>query len=346
MISNLTGLRFFLAIWVVFYHVKEAVTMPIVREVVYAGYLGVDFFFVLSGYILTCVYFDVFFLTAPSGREQINFIKKRFARIYPLHLATLIGAICLTLILNSVSNADIPVYWNHILPQFFLIHAWGMLDSIRWNFPSWSVSAEWFAYIFVFPVVALLFRRYKLLGILSLAIFLLIAWVLITEIYFEADIGLQLQSGIIRIIPEFALGCVAYILAWKMPKMENYFWASVLALLILFLFWRGNAQFAIVLSVPFLLVFLHRGGRLTDTIFGTRVVVYLGEISYSIYMIHFFSRVMNGILSRRIFGDTANVTYFMIYGVLTIIFAIGSYYFIEMPARKWINSWKIKLLQA
>src|SRR5690606_13913763 len=114
---------------------------------------GVDAFFVLSGFILTHVYQSAFFESERvSGKDLFRFLKKRFARIYPLHFVTLIGAIVFLNILRTFTDSNVELRWDHVIPQLLLFHAWGGLDGISWNFPSWSISAEWFAYLLVFPL--------------------------------------------------------------------------------------------------------------------------------------------------------------------------------------------------
>ena len=339
MIRNLTGLRFFVAIWVVFYHVKEAVHVPVLREVVNLGYLGVDVFFILSGYILTHVYYEVFFSKPITALTLKDFIRKRFARIYPLHFVTLVAAIAFLVMLNTFSNADNKMYWDHVLPQLFLVHAWGMLDSVRWNFPSWSVSAEWLAYLFLFPVVALLYRRYHVFGLSVLAFSLFCGWVIVTIYFFNNDIGSQLQLGFIRIIPEFILGVLTYILFWKdrTARKVLIIGFGYLVLIVSSILISGNVQFVIVLIVPLFLVLLHRGHVVLDFLFGSQITLFLGEISYSIYMTHFFSRAVNGIINSVFFHNQITGWYFLIYFLLTIGFSVVGYFLIEVPFRRWIN---------
>ena len=150
-LKQLTSLRFFAALWVVAYHYWPSLTggYPVLVD---KGYLGVELFFVLSGFILAHVYLD----DAGAGRLNYGrFLWARLARIYPVHLVTLaaiglMGALALAL---GYPMRHQVIVWS-VLPQtLLLIHAWGTASVSAWNHPSWSISAEWFAYVF-FPLFA------------------------------------------------------------------------------------------------------------------------------------------------------------------------------------------------
>ena len=84
----LTTLRFFAALWVVLYTAWEHLNVGFEPTLVSKGYLGVEVFFVLSGFILSHVYLEA------AGEKRFSyrgFLWARIARVYPLHLATLIG---------------------------------------------------------------------------------------------------------------------------------------------------------------------------------------------------------------------------------------------------------------
>src|SRR5471032_1559875 len=84
----LTALRFFAAMWVVLYHYWPNLNGEHMPALVAHGYLGVELFFVLSGFILCHVYLDQF----ASGRFRYGgFLWARLARVYPLHIAALVG---------------------------------------------------------------------------------------------------------------------------------------------------------------------------------------------------------------------------------------------------------------
>lgn len=335
MIKNLTGLRFYMALWVVVYHFG-AYTGPVISY----GFLGVDVFFVLSGYILSYVYFDRFNSSIDIS-EYLKFVKKRVARIYPMHLITMLGALALFVVINYFVNPT-PLYLNHIPFQVTMTHSWGFLDSSRLNYPSWSISAEWFAYLFILPLFFFLIRKSKgTLYVIILFSFLFFQW--FVSRYAENSFGQTLGIGIIRIFPEFLIGC----LACHLNKQANkeYQIALLIALLLLGglfgLFAYNKVEYIFIAIIPLTIILLHKGSYLLDIFFGTRIPVFLGEISYSIYMTHYFGWKISGIVQDNFFEEDQKLLHFCLYILLTLLFSIIGYYSIEMPARKWIIKMRI-----
>ena len=120
--------------------------------VVAKGYLGVELFFTLSGFILCHVYLDS---VADGGFRYFGFLWARLARIYPLHLATLAGVGVMALAAQAAGRtieASV-LSWSSLPANLLLVHAWGFAPVAGWNHPSWSISAEWFAYL-TFPLFA------------------------------------------------------------------------------------------------------------------------------------------------------------------------------------------------
>jgi len=180
-IKPLTSIRAFAALWVVFHHLNNEFSSlcPPLRHcnwLFISGNRGVDLFFVLSGFILCYSHYDK--KPAHPLRMYFHFVWLRVVRVYPAYLAAMIMAIAFVL---YARHLGLPVIkWNYssdvILPEFFMIQMWS-LDNYRlgWNNVDWSVSAEWFAYLFIFPIASILLARIKSgwLYTLAAAIFLL-----------------------------------------------------------------------------------------------------------------------------------------------------------------------------
>lgn len=146
----LTGVRALAAAWVLLFHLRPwlpPLPGPLAR-VVGAGYLGVDLFFVLSGYVLAHNYLDP--RARPRGRGALRFWMLRLARIYPLHLALTLAMVVLALLRGAGDDAG---GGGALLAHLALVHAWTGDAVTTWNVPSWSISAEWFAYL-LFPLLA------------------------------------------------------------------------------------------------------------------------------------------------------------------------------------------------
>ena len=139
-IRPLTSLRFFAAMWVVAFHYWPNLNAAATPALVDKGYLGVELFFTLSGFILCHVYLSS---VADGGFRYGSFLWARLARIYPLHLATLagIGAMALAaLAAGRVIDPNI-LSWSSLPANLLLVQAWGFAPQAGWNHPSWSNAA-------------------------------------------------------------------------------------------------------------------------------------------------------------------------------------------------------------
>src|SRR5258708_1351521 len=176
-LSNLTPLRGIAAIWVVVFHFQVLVVqfiLPAQTLIVAKGYLMVDLFFIMSGFIICHVYHQSFQDGFASGNFR-KFIVARFARIYPLHLFTLVLLIIFVGATKSWNPIDDP---KAIPANIFLIHALGIHKVFTWNVPSWSISAEWWAYM-IFPLLIIFIYRKKRLALATLGFFVRIAYIAI-----------------------------------------------------------------------------------------------------------------------------------------------------------------------
>ena len=122
--------------------------------------MWVDFFFILSGFVMCHVYQHIF-RNVVDRHNYFRFIGLRLIRIYPLHILTLLVFVLFELIQWFLVRAEllhgITVFSDQsslfsLAANFLLIHAWGVVDTSGWNQPSWSISVELFAYL-VFPFV-------------------------------------------------------------------------------------------------------------------------------------------------------------------------------------------------
>jgi peptidoglycan/LPS O-acetylase OafA/YrhL len=148
--DSLTGLRFFLAIWIAYFHVGHMYdidgfgALPILE----LGVARVDMFFVLSGFVLTHVYW--------ANRDRPfdfgSFMIARIARVYPLHVLAL-GVIMAFLVAGIVMGKGDMVEGytlSGLLANLTLTQSFGMPGSVHWNFPAWAISAEFAGYL-LFP---------------------------------------------------------------------------------------------------------------------------------------------------------------------------------------------------
>ena len=164
LLRALTGLRAAAALWVVFHHYFEKFVLlfPAIeplRAFAGAGIMGVELFFVLSGFVITLNYVGHF--RQWDRRTYLHFLRARIARVYPVLVVCLFGALAIVTLANQL---DMPLATQGLytpggfLASLLMVQAWGDGAYATWNFVAWSVSAEWFAYL-CFPLVAWAYHR-------------------------------------------------------------------------------------------------------------------------------------------------------------------------------------------
>lgn len=165
-IAPLTGVRLVAAVWVVLFHIylvngdrlgaDHPVVDSLVGPIVGQGDLGVDLFFLLSGFVLAHNYLARLG-TRPSWRDSASFLWLRLSRIWPLYMIAIVGGgLLLWLRLQwwgTTPNA--PLSWHRFVEQVFMVQQWSApnVPNTSWTGPAWSISAEWLAYL-AFPVLA------------------------------------------------------------------------------------------------------------------------------------------------------------------------------------------------
>jgi len=372
-INALTSLRYLAAAWVLMFHLKEftRVDALIQNPFVMRGYLGVDFFFVLSGFVLAHVYKrDV----DAARFNYWGFISKRLGRIYPMHLFTLGLFVVLGVftVLQGMTfdvwdpgepfkNLDRGQLIRALVAHLTLIHAWGSTPGLQFNLPSWSISAEWFAYL-MFPVFLLVLRAIRGGPGLKLALAggLFFAMAVGTEL----AMGLELTEmswniGILRITPEFFLGVALYNFGEHRTAGRRGaiigLWASVAVIVVALAAaaWTPGAKIIALPLVVFGLsgvVFFAADGDRYNAFppLSQPVFVLLGEISYSVYMLHqAVMVVVFGILLRDFRPTDLATGLATIAGglLLTTLLSWASYKWIELPGRSIIVGAARKLNQ-
>jgi peptidoglycan/LPS O-acetylase OafA/YrhL len=342
-IRPLTSLRFFAAMWVVAFHYwpnLAAVMPPLVAK----GYLGVELFFVLSGFILCHVYLDA---VADGGFRYGSFLWARLARIYPLHLATLFGIGAMALAALAAGRVIDPniLSWSSLPANFLLVQAWGFAPQAGWNHPSWSISAEWFAYL-TFPLTA--WAALRLANRPRLAVAGAIALLVGLYAAFGDLAGFPLTHatirwGALRIVPCFAYGAAINLL-WRKSAVER----RRPAVLGAFFFGAAVLVSAQLLAPDGLLVTLFGGlifslAALTkagENSGGSSLFVYLGEISYSIYMICIpWKLLFVNAVAPLLHLDKAHLPLYLWLTMYAAVIPLSamSYHLIEHPARHWMK---------
>ena len=357
-LKPLTSLRFIAAFWVLLYHFKDHLGLDLGRfGLVAHGYLGVDLFFTLSGFILAHVY-----LTGLEAGEfgYGGFLKNRIARVYPMHLAAL-GAMLVLFAGASVlgvGETDPGAFRLSDLPAHLtMTHAWGLTPSVGWNFPSWSISAEWAAYL-LFPLIAGLVLKMKrapvLMAVLALEACLLSYIALDNLRAFVPWVGrdfsqMTAQIGALRIMPSFLLGVALYNLGRTHALPRGWAWPVVMAsaawivAATSFNWWPGFVWFGLA-GALFGLAETSRQG--VDAPMASKGFVFLGAASYALYMIHLpVDIVWFHALEKFGVTESSNVIVRVaaVAGVFIacIVASSAAYLWIEEPARKWVRKFEL-----
>lgn len=342
-IRPLTSLRIVAAVWVLLYHFRDHLGLDLGRfGMIAKGYLGVDLFFVLSGFILSHVY-----LARWEGRafNYGSFLWARLSRVYPVHLVTLAATIGIWLAAMKLGAGFDPIAFDPaVLPQhLLLIHAWGTTPTVQWNFPSWSISAEWFAYL-AFPLAAagvLAFRRHRGVAVLAaLGVFGLVFWL-------SGPLGREwselTQLGALRIIPAFLLGVALYRMGATLSLSAGAAWGGVIAA-VLWIATLATLKASDLFIWPafglLILCLAEVSKRAPRGLLGAAALVYLGEVSYAVYMTHLPVDIAWFNLADRIAPDPQGAIVWVIWGgvfAATLIVSVVTYHLVERPARNWLR---------
>lgn len=344
-IKPLTALRFFAAFWVVVYHYWPNLSAAAPPAMIAKGYLGVEAFFTLSGFILCHVYLQGF----GQGKFRYGgFLWNRLARVYPLHLVTLVGVGLMAFAAGLAGMAvdHNMLAWDALPANLLLVQAWGFAPVSGWNHPSWSISAEWFAYL-SFPVFA--FAAWRLRDRPRVAVGLALA--LIAALYpaFQALAGFPLTEatirwGFLRIVPCFAYGCALHAL-WRSGAVTGRFSGLGACLagaaVLLAVHFRAPDQ-VIVMALGALIVMLAALAAAGSRFATQAPLVYLGEISYSTYMICIPWKILavNAALKLlNIEGDQLPAYAWAAVVLALVPLSALSYHIVEKPARERMKAW-------
>jgi len=225
------------------------------------------------------------------------------------------------------------------LIHLLLLQAFGILREPSWNGPSWSVSAEWFAYSVVFTPMAFGLRRKSLHSIslvvsASIAVFLTICWM-----FFHGNTSL-IFFGVLRIIPEFLAGYLLYRIVEGRRFHSGVAWLSAGVLLLFVQIFSIFALKALIIpAIACLLLGLYVGGPLIDRLFGNRLMLVIGDASYSIYIIQTLCFTLMSQVTRRLhLAPDFNASFLFILLELVIVLIAGwlCFRYIEEPSRRFL----------
>jgi peptidoglycan/LPS O-acetylase OafA/YrhL len=270
----------------------------------HSGWLLVDFFFVLSGVVMSLGY-----VKPDAGIFSLReFMVRRLARVYPLHIVMLLAILLFRFVRLGLVTAGVMAATSFAFEvnngySFFLnvllLHSLGFLNYLGWNAPSWSISVEFYTYL-IFGLALLLAHRLRLKGSFYwISIGLSVGcWLIIVVVLGKQSLELQNDFGLLRCIVSFFLGVLTVKLVSGLPQkigsglqggiqfcalvmaiahvslVEAYPWISFFAPLTFAIFLGSILAFPDAAVMP--------------RILAIKPLVWLGQRSYSVYMVHAF----------------------------------------------------------
>lgn len=283
-LDSLTGLRFVAALFVMILHLRHAAGVAFGSPWIFDAILSVDFFFVLSGFILS---------HASQGRgfatpgDWLHFFVARFSRIWPLH-AVVLGFWVVWAAGEAWGGGgwdSVHFGWMSLGLHLSLLDWLGRSSGLSWNYPAWSVSAEALAY-FLFPFLLTVIRRLERRRAFHLLVLFGALFVI-----FDGSVEMTLRTfngSWMRITPEFVLGMLLYQASYGISLSSNVTNVLLIGALsclgVGVAFLAPNALLVILILIVILAVSQSGGGF--SKLLGAGVVVRLGEASYSLYLTH------------------------------------------------------------
>ena len=334
LLPELVAARGLAAVWIVLAHTLAHTLQgfgDLPRPVEYSR-LIVDFFFVLSGFVLAHVY------DAPwrAGRfRYVTFLGRRLSRLYPLHLATLLAVLVIVAV-GSVFGMR--PHNTHDAPGFFatllLLHSAWTTDDLAWNWPSWSVSAEWFAYLGI-PLFFMIADRLKGTAARVFAAFgAFTAASVFSHLWLGQDlVTLTFDGGALRVVPSFLTGILLRRMFDDAPELTTMtrgrYAATLCAVAI------GSAALILIeapydtlwpLMVVLVAALASRGAWPEPGVLRGPILAWLGEMSYAIYLTHaIVLQVTFGVAERFGFAD-----------LLWQRFAVGAVSVVGVMVASWV----------
>jgi peptidoglycan/LPS O-acetylase OafA/YrhL len=296
------------------------------------GLLAVDLFFFLSGFVLTHVYGSRL-AEERSWRAFGRFLWARFCRIYPASLFT----IAVFVLAFTVGRLPFPagVSFKAQLAAVLLLMQVPWLNDIVINSPSWSISAELYAYL-LFPFIVPIILRLKAPAAAALGVVLLIG-IVVDHMIFSHNEQTSGWGALLRALPEFTAGVFAY-RAYS-ERLFRKIWEKdatligVIAMIIAACFAGGPDSLIVMLMLALLLASVCNSGRMAGFL-NARPLRWLGEVSYSVYIFQMLPfMLMVGISGEFVAHGLGGVRYEAIAALLAIGGGVLVHRCVDVPAR-------------
>ena len=343
-ITDLTICRAAFAAWVFTYHLDLYLNFSAwlgpFAGLIRHGYLGVDGFFLRSGLILAQAHPEL----SRSTAGAYQFLGRRLARIYPGHLAIIL--IFGVVFLAGAATGHLPrdahrFAFAPLLQNLLLVQDWGFSGQGAWNYPSWSVSAEWAGYL-LFPLLWRItgyFEWYVAIQV-AIAAFTLLGLIATWD---HHTLNLSFGQGLLRFFPEFVIGLstARFLPRWADNAPIRSFLAAGVALILIGT--CTGADLAGVLGIWALLIaFAMQSDAGHPPVLGHRPLLNrLGRLSYAFYMSFAVPELLLTQWFREQSVSPASHGFIFAAGMLiiTLFLAVTLHVTVEIPCRRAIGLW-------
>lgn len=357
--AALDGFRGLLAIFVAIYHTIW-ISHPQTWRFFEQGPVIIDLFFAFSGFLMWRLYEDRLATSEQAGQ----FLKRRFARLYPLHLFMLLVFTAFALLrlwaheigLANQTPGEIlpfqtgaPETWFSFLQHLTLTNALGLSESLNFNPPSWTVGAEFCTYL-IFMGMMLWCRPKRLIDFALIGLGVLSIYFILFRV--KPNLNITHDYGFWRCIAGFYTGVLASALfprfrIWMTrisSRLGSVLECVALGASVLFVIYApGKAQFFVApIIFAFVLVFACDKGFISKFMMH-RVFQYLAKISYSVYLVHVIVAIVFAIVLERLLGQLptgwAGDLWLAVYVLTVIAISHITYHFIEVPGGRFVRNW-------
>lgn len=368
-INSLTSTRFFAAMFVLAMHFSDYFIFPeFIQPLIRMGGIGVTYFFILSGFVLYYSYGKKF-EQGFSKLDLKNFFIARFFRIYPAYLLALLLVTVVHFFardifgLKSILSPDLFTSW---LINLFALQSLtaSTLAHMYWNAPSWSISTE-FAFYLIFPFFLRYFSsRFNSIFLMIVGVVLFIlTWSLLRTLvvfggfagWFDKLVWIDYVSDrhFLWRIWEFFVGIFVakiYFLSkdgflTSEKKRNSIIISSVfLVFLIAYYPWPASEMSHLlervfrlslfnVIPFAFIIIALASGRNFLSPLLENKNLIFLGEISYSIYIYHWIFWLI--LQYGKDAGQQASAILVAGCVLATMVVSAVSFVFFETPMRRW-----------
>jgi len=335
-------------------------------SVIKNSYVFVDFFFVLSGFVISHAYLDKI--------KNLNTFKKfiyvRFFRVYPLHLFMLLLFVLLEVVKAATQHTALFLNpfksLESLIANLLLVQSLGIYNYLTWNFPAWSISTEFYTYI-TFAIIVLLFKKQTIKIAVVFSIIFPLALIYFTG---KKIFDFTYDYGFIRCIIGFYLGIIANQIYQfinleqliKNTNIVNFLEISFIGLVVVFATYTDISFITYASPLVFLAVvilFTYEAG-IVSKLLKTKFFLTIGTLSYSMYMTHAFVQAVLFQITDKFshkfnlglttygqqensfemlryynFSDTYLILITLLMLLLVFLFSSFTYKYIEQPFYTW-----------